>query len=220
MQKKLTVLFAFAIFVLLVGWAITPAQADPSPHGHPTGGNGNDETFFVDLTLGMEMTGLQVTVIQDSSKKIHFKNTNFSPPDPGIQMIFDIPEDPEDNDCFVSRGDLTPDDDLFADLVAELTGAVIDSGRFVVEVDKKKETGVLIIGYTSDALGQIVIKYGTGGGFAPVVEEVKNGDTRTYHFVGTIIVWQLGEDTPSNQIIVGCPEVAVDVTLYSSAGQQ
>ena len=27
MQKKLTVLFAFAIFVLLVGWAVTPAQA-------------------------------------------------------------------------------------------------------------------------------------------------------------------------------------------------
>ena len=27
MQKKLTVLFAFAIFVLVVGWAITPAQA-------------------------------------------------------------------------------------------------------------------------------------------------------------------------------------------------
>ena len=27
MQKHLTVLFAFAIFVLLVGWAVTPAQA-------------------------------------------------------------------------------------------------------------------------------------------------------------------------------------------------
>ena len=27
MQKKLTVLFAFAIFVLVVGWAVTPAQA-------------------------------------------------------------------------------------------------------------------------------------------------------------------------------------------------
>jgi len=29
MQKKLTVLFAFAIFVLLVGWAVTPVQAHP-----------------------------------------------------------------------------------------------------------------------------------------------------------------------------------------------
>ena len=27
MQKKLTVLFAFAFFVLLVGWAVTPVQA-------------------------------------------------------------------------------------------------------------------------------------------------------------------------------------------------
>ncbi len=31
MQKILTILFAFAIFVLIVGWAITPAQAD-CPH--------------------------------------------------------------------------------------------------------------------------------------------------------------------------------------------
>jgi len=33
MQKKLTVLFAFAIFVLVVGWAITPVQAHCKPNG-------------------------------------------------------------------------------------------------------------------------------------------------------------------------------------------
>jgi len=37
MQKKLTVLFAFAIFVLVMGWAITPAQAhDCSRHDDKT----------------------------------------------------------------------------------------------------------------------------------------------------------------------------------------
>ena len=45
MQKKLMVLFIFAIFVLLVGWSITPVQAhtdDPCPHkeGHHHCGNG------------------------------------------------------------------------------------------------------------------------------------------------------------------------------------
>ena len=40
MQKKLTVLFAFAIFVLVMGWAITPVQADPPPHNHGGGGGG------------------------------------------------------------------------------------------------------------------------------------------------------------------------------------
>jgi len=47
MQKKLTVLFAFAIFVLFVGWAITPTKAhanhcDKKPdHKHCTqDGNG------------------------------------------------------------------------------------------------------------------------------------------------------------------------------------
>ncbi len=39
MQKKLTVLFAFAIFLLLVGWAVTPAQAHHDP-GHSGGGGG------------------------------------------------------------------------------------------------------------------------------------------------------------------------------------
>ncbi len=46
MQKKLTVLFAFAIFVLVVGWAITPVQAHcEPPHDHKKcpGGNGNGD---------------------------------------------------------------------------------------------------------------------------------------------------------------------------------
>ncbi len=67
MQKKLTVLFAFAIFVLVVGWAITPAQAhiaDPgedcphttnldhkhcTPPGDPTpgGGAGGKDTSLI-----------------------------------------------------------------------------------------------------------------------------------------------------------------------------
>jgi len=33
MQKKLTVLFAFAIFVLVVGWTVTPVQAHVGPMG-------------------------------------------------------------------------------------------------------------------------------------------------------------------------------------------
>jgi len=33
MQKNLTVLFAFAIFVLVVGWAITPVSAHCKPNG-------------------------------------------------------------------------------------------------------------------------------------------------------------------------------------------
>lgn len=34
MQKKLTVLFAFAIFVLVLGWAITPVQAEDCKGKH------------------------------------------------------------------------------------------------------------------------------------------------------------------------------------------
>ncbi len=65
MQKKLTVLFAFAIFVLIVGWSITPAQAHPGtpdncPHkdGHqhcsePPPDGGGKATFSIDVLAGI-----------------------------------------------------------------------------------------------------------------------------------------------------------------------
>ncbi len=85
MQKKLTALFAFAIFVLLVGWANTPAQAhpcdrDPVPtHKHckdnepgpePTGpriaivannfGGGGAAAYITKALLGGSYTKLQI----------------------------------------------------------------------------------------------------------------------------------------------------------------
>ncbi len=79
MQKKLAILFAFAIFVLVVGWAITPAQANPpdqiGKHNHGGGGGGSDTGFaaaFVDLVGDLLTMDLPVSVGQDSFKKIHF----------------------------------------------------------------------------------------------------------------------------------------------------
>jgi len=73
MQKKLTILFAFAIFVLVVGWAVTPAQAhckkkhadagpphcndDPAP---PGGGEGATNTL---LKLPSGITSVVQTII-------------------------------------------------------------------------------------------------------------------------------------------------------------
>ena len=54
MQKKLTVLFAFAIFVLVVGWAITPAQAG-GPHAIHGGGRGDDVSEY-DVMIGGDVT--------------------------------------------------------------------------------------------------------------------------------------------------------------------
>ena len=57
MQKKLTVLFAFAIFVLLVGWAVTPAQAEHCKGKHKTdpgcdgGGGGGGGTIPVTVFI-------------------------------------------------------------------------------------------------------------------------------------------------------------------------
>ncbi len=63
MQKKLTALFAFAIFVLLVGWAVTPAQAHDCsrhanqnhrhcPDGDPSPDGGGEATFSVEVEAG------------------------------------------------------------------------------------------------------------------------------------------------------------------------
>jgi len=57
MQKKLTVLFAFAIFVLVVGWAITPAQAHCKKFGGVVDPDcrGSEDPLFeytAKLTLG------------------------------------------------------------------------------------------------------------------------------------------------------------------------
>ncbi len=53
MQKKLTVLFAFAIFVLVVGWAITftPALAKKGGNGKGGGGGGGGDTIRVMVTF-------------------------------------------------------------------------------------------------------------------------------------------------------------------------
>ena len=58
MQKKLTNLFAFAIFMLVVGWAVTPAQANcphmgrtDHPHCRNQGGTGAQGGGLYDVTV-------------------------------------------------------------------------------------------------------------------------------------------------------------------------
>ena len=58
MQKKLTVLFEFAIFVLVVGWAVTPAQAGKCKGKHATD-PGCRVNFSVELFD--DMTNLTLT---------------------------------------------------------------------------------------------------------------------------------------------------------------
>ena len=218
MQKKLTVLFAFAIFVLVVGWAITPAQADPPRpnHNHGGGGNGNDETFFVDLDLGMLTTGLPVTVKQDTSKRIRFGNSNFDHP-AGIEMQFrNLEGEPITGaNCVgvsaVNGGDLD-------DFAAELTEPVIKSGFFIVKVDGRDDppgTGILVLEYTGD-LGDTRIQY-DGRIVSPppvVMEDDPVEGSITFHFFGTIFVWQLNESGNADDKIVACERQAVNVILH------
>jgi len=98
MQKKLTILFAFAIFVLVLGWAITPVQADPPRPTHNHGGGDPEPPTVatVDLAGGMLTMNFPVSVIQDNSKKIHFENQNFDfkLEGPVIEMVSLVPSPP------------------------------------------------------------------------------------------------------------------------------
>ncbi len=217
MQKKLTVLFAFAIFVLLVGWAITPAQAHHRDE-HSGGGGGGSDTGFepatVDLAGGMLTMDLPVSVSRDSPKKIHFGDTNFFH---DIVMNFQL----ENNDCFAVPETAADSDDISL-FVNVLNTEVIDSGHFVVEVDRKNCTdnvctGALVIQYNSNTLGFTRIQY--MGNIVPPLPDVTEfpdmpivGST-TFNFDGTIFVWQVGETTNADDKMVACPDQVVDVIL-------
>ena len=216
MQKKLTVLFAFAIFMLLIGWAITPAQANPpdqnGKHNHGGGGGGSDTGFepaFVDLAGDMLTMDLPVSVSRDSSKKIHFA-TDFVQ---DIVMDFQIPPLPKDNDCFAVPETAADSGDIIQ-FVEELNGNSIASGRFVVEVDRRKKTGGLLIQYSGE-LGFTYIQFRGPYVDSPpmVIEHDPVDGPITFHFGGTITVWQVGEHMPDDKI-VACPLQLVDVILY------
>ncbi len=79
MQKKLTILFAFAIFVLVLGWAITPVQANPADadgcHNHKPcdGGGGDGDEPIIEPCPGTPMfciadVGLQGTAPETGGK--------------------------------------------------------------------------------------------------------------------------------------------------------
>ena len=131
------------------------------------------------------------------------------------------PEYPSDTDCFMSRG--TVSDEELDEMIDVLRTADIESGTIHVEVDRKKNTGFLVIQYDDSIFGWIRIKYGMGAGFAldDFIEDRTNEENGsiTFHFEGTIIVW-LTELNNADQQIVACRNQTVDVTLTSSAGQQ
>jgi len=124
---------------------------------------------------------LPVTVNQDNSKKLRFNNTNFNHP---IELQFDFPDE-----VCVQPGlaDLLSEEQKDA-LVKELRGGKIQSGGFVIEIDRKKGTGIIVIEYTNSELGLIQVSYsGHIVPPAPVVTEINHD---VFEFDGTIfIVW-------------------------------
>ena len=82
-----------------------------------------------------------------------------------------------------------------------------------MEVDRKNNTGALLIQYSGE-LGDTRIQYGGPYVGSTLVMESGDGDMHTFQFSGTISVWQLGENTNADDNIVACPNQAVNVILH------
>jgi len=117
MQKKLTVLFAFAIFVLIIGWAITPVQAHECenhrrtthPHCNDVVEDDGSVTARIDFRVMGDISGPQCANI-----KIHngtkILGTNSSPKITLDMSFFDVGSlfDGFGDECFsaIHTGDL------------------------------------------------------------------------------------------------------------------
>ena len=188
-------------------------------HGGPKGGgNGGDgggsKTALVDLQLGMQTAGLDVTVNQDSPKKLHVGNSDFVH---DIQMNFINP-----GVCVgikATNGSQFPTAEEFDALVAELTASV-GSGFFTMQIDKAD----LVVGgfSTSDDHLLIVEFEGTLGSTRILLGSpfdqvdpatVKWTSQDVFEFTGPVVVWAHGVGDgggeKSNRIIA-CPGVGLD----------
>ncbi len=219
MQKKLTVLFAFAIFVLVVGWAITPVQADPPRPTHNHGGGGSDTGFepaTLDMEFGMVTDSLQGGVGVDSPKKIGFLNANFVDIDPEIHVQFG------DNIVCDRANEDTTDTDI-TDSKDELNNAIITTGFIQVEVDRKKETGNFTIEYISDGNDLGIPKGGArilmgccGNPARAIDEEVEDPDgtiTNTFVFEGPVSLRQLSGQGSRDAVVRCTGPNGVDLTV-------
>jgi len=191
---------ALAVAVFALGYTIPSFADNPKTCGDGTGhcdhgDEGSGDGATVDLGVGMHSTGLPVTVYQDNFKKIRLNSINFMHE---IKLQFGV----DTKDCVQSSDDLTIVDR--AALVTELNGGIIESGSFVMERDRKKSTGIIVIEYTNSELGLIQVSY--SGHIVPPAPDVTEDDEMFFDFRGTIfIVW-------TDQLLA-CTNTEVTVTL-------
>jgi len=232
MQKKLTVLFAFAIFVLM--FALSPNTASAkcvdgtnTKNGKPCGGGGSEVHESALLSLGgpagmtMLASDLPVTVSRDTDKWLSLVNGDFN--NETIRLQFDV------SDCFEAAGVFAAGDvTRFKNELKNFT--VIYPGFLQIKRDRKKGTGVLFIDYMG-GLGGNVTQITFPGYFSDTYEvsdEMEPADNIIeFTFTGTIYLRQGTPGGAQTDPQLGCnlpkaeggtgPEQKVTVTLDRSA---
>ncbi|MCZ6624213.1 MAG: hypothetical protein O7B35_08290 [Deltaproteobacteria bacterium] len=245
MQKKLTILFAFAIFVLVVVLQTDSYACDKGvkhktgdPCGGGGGGGGGEPESATLSLLGLERktmfaTDIPVTVSRDTDKWLSLVNADFNG---AITLQFDV------SDCFQAAGDFGDGDvtrfkdELGGEIISEENDeevrgkfTVINTGFLQIKRDRKKHTGILVIDYMGD-LGGNGTQITFPGYFSDTymvsdeTEPVPDKDIIDFIFTGTIYLRQFTPGGAQTDPQLGCnlpggtgPDQSVTVRLDRSA---
>jgi len=220
MQKKLTVLFAFAVFVLVVGmqtdgYACHVGTKHKSPSELCGGGSEVPDSATLSLAGGM-VTRMNIPVVvgQNSSKRLRFVNPDFV--GQHIELRFNT------IDCEMVDGVFDPGDK--AAFEKELGGEVIEgvpdytfieSGFIEVKIDRKNlENSILVIEYQGRLSGngtRIMFPQGFVGTYDVSLNDSRNPITFT--FSNNVYLRQLTPGGAQNDPILRCPGQSVTGTL-------
>ena len=228
MCKTSAVFRAFAVFVLILGWSITPAHAhkcerhNDQDHKHCDDPSEPPSAGLATVTLryGMDYpadapVSFRVEVGPDNPKKFGFANTNFNLDRGGVDhrgIIMQFGVDPDDCTAETAAAD---DPVIKGYLADQLNGAEIREGFFVVGVNRKNDpkTGKIIVEYWSDRGSMVRIQLSSV--HSPVEPVVDVGDLvtnpddgsteQTFTFKdGHVVAWELVPGAGSDNII-SCP---------------
>jgi len=214
MQKKLTILFAFAIFVLVVGMhtdSYAIHKKNPKA-GH--GGGGSEVPESATLSLGgiegktMFAMDIPVDVGQNSSKRIRFVNPDFAGP---IKLQFDVSNCEPVDDSVFGPTDLEDFKDELGGVDTDYDNVrdefkVINSAFIEVKIDKRNlEDSILVIEYQGSLGGngtRIMFPKGFVGTYE--VSLVDSSNPITFTFTDTVYLRQLTPGGAQNDPLLGC----------------
>ena len=186
-MKKLTALFAFAFFLLFVGWAITPVQADPPRPTHNHGG-GSGITYTAQLTS---------TFDQDGAFEFGPVNVTPNAKENNLRFLADFTVTPHGgdknvgawvqvfNDCRALAPPMLPPNQIPANFPGD--GAIDEAGGVFVtltDIEVLDAMGNPFVGLTLSLIGNCFNTDGCTDDFIPAPGQMKEVELTRFWLTG------------------------------------